>query len=228
MNTGEFFERVEGMFKDWQYQHPLMLYSFIKLLKPKVVVEVGTFMGYGACYMARALQENGSGHLFCIDNWQLPNPKWRPEPVRDTFKNSLSALGLFGFVTLIEGDSRHVQWPDKIDLAYIDGWHSYELAKNDFLKAAEHGANTICFDDTITVVGPRMLIRELERLPDWAATTLNSPAGFTIATRRQPVLTRPVTFSQETDGPGTDLRNETEVQAHLMEAFKKTGLNYAL
>lgn len=229
MNTGEFFDKVESMYKDWQYDHPRLLYSLIKLLRPAVALEVGTFMGYGACYMARALEENDAGHLYCIDNWQLPNPKWRPEPVKETFLNALSVFGLRGRVTLLEGDSTKIPWPDKIDFAYIDGWHSFQVARNDFMMASQAGATCICFDDTISVVGPRMLMRNIEKDDEWDVATLNSAAGLTICTRRSITTGRQVTFSQEFDDhPGMDLKDQQQIGEHLKQAADRTGLKYEL
>jgi len=216
MNTGEFFDKVESMYKDWQYDHPRLLHSLIRLLKPEVVVEVGTFIGYGACYMARALEENNKGQLYCIDNWQLPNPEWRKEPVKSTLMRSLKELGLDSRVTLIEGDSNNVKWPTA-NMVYIDGWHSYKACKEDWNRAAMSGATCICFDDSISVVGPRAVVRELERdWKEWDVATLNSAAGFTIAIRRD-VARRPVTFSQELDGPGMDIRTQDDIKKHVTD-----------
>lgn len=220
MNTGEFFDKVESLYKDWQYDHPRVLYSMIKLLKPKVVVEVGTFIGYGACYMARALEENGAGELYCIDNWQLPNPSWRKEPVKSTFINSLNALGLIGRVTLIEGDSDKVQWPEKADMVYIDGWHSYKMVHSDWGRAVKTGARVICLDDAISVYGPRMLVKDIMQDADqaWGVSLLASAAGMAICTRHRDFYGKPVTFSQELPNhPGTDIKSPEDLAKHLNE-----------
>ncbi|MBI4136501.1 class I SAM-dependent methyltransferase [Candidatus Roizmanbacteria bacterium] len=46
-----------------------LFYSLIRLYKPKTVVELGTKAGYSAYHIARALRENGKGHLYCYDLW---------------------------------------------------------------------------------------------------------------------------------------------------------------
>jgi predicted O-methyltransferase YrrM len=43
------------------------LYSLVKLLKPKVIVQAGAFVGYSACILAEACRSNGCGEVHCID-----------------------------------------------------------------------------------------------------------------------------------------------------------------
>ncbi len=51
----------------------LIFYSLVKTHKPGLVVELGTYMGYSALYMAKALIENAPDHLtselHLIDLW---------------------------------------------------------------------------------------------------------------------------------------------------------------
>ncbi len=44
-----------------------LLYSFVRMLKPKNCVEIGSRKGYSAVWMAQALEDNDLGHLTCID-----------------------------------------------------------------------------------------------------------------------------------------------------------------
>lgn len=228
MNTGEFFDKVESLYKDWQYDHPRVLYSLIKLLKPERVLEVGTFIGYGACYMARALQENGKGHLFCIDNWQLPNPAWRAGSVKEHFERSLSECGVRDLVTLIEGDSLSIPFPDSIDFAYIDGWHSYDSVRSDFERCHQAGARVICLDDAISVVGPRMLVDDLRGKGEWNVVQLPSAAGLAICTR---LALSDITFSQELPlpNPGVciDTLSADQRAQHFRDATEITGNDYS-
>ena len=43
------------------------LHALVRLLKPKFILETGTYIGYGAVYMALAQQKNGFGHLLSCD-----------------------------------------------------------------------------------------------------------------------------------------------------------------
>ncbi len=44
-----------------------LLYGFVKMLKPRVVVETGTYRAHTAVHLARAIEKNGMGHLWTCD-----------------------------------------------------------------------------------------------------------------------------------------------------------------
>lgn len=226
MNTNEFFDTVERVFHDWHYDHPRILYALIRALKPQTVVEVGTYRGYAACYMARALQENGMGGLFCIDNFSLTDHTARYGDAKRHLLNNLNICGVAGVVTLIEGNSDMVAWPERVDLAYIDGWHSYLASKFDFEQCAMRGATCICLDDTLNCIGPRKLVSEIDRAK-WDVLTLGNDNGLSICQKK---VERRITFSQELpNNPGTVLTNATDddIKSHLAEAFYANGVDYS-
>jgi len=224
-----FFETVESVFHDWRYDHPRILYSLIRAMKPSVAVEVGTYRGYAACYMARALQENNNGHLYCIDNLSLTDhlARYGTDPVTH-WGNNLTATGVRDWATLIVGKSDEVIWPAKIDFAYIDGWHSYQTCLHDFTRAAYAGASCICLDDIVQSVGPRMVFDLIRKTDEWQVLELFHDCGMGICVRKTPKP--PYTFSQELpDNPGVDLRplSRQERIEHFAEASKTTGLDYS-
>lgn len=51
-------DRIGSQFPNWRYDHPRILYGLIRSLKPRTVMEIGTYRGYAACYMAQACKEN--------------------------------------------------------------------------------------------------------------------------------------------------------------------------
>lgn len=225
MNTTDFFSTVESLFHDWNYNHPRILYSLIRALKPKVVFEIGTYRGYAACYMAQALKENGSGHLYCIDNFTLlDHVEKYGDPVQHWI-NNLTACDVKSCASLVVGDSTKLLLHGSVDFAYIDGWHSYKAAKHDFEMCAEKGATCICLDDTLNCIGPRKLVAELSR-EHWDVITLPNDNGLSICHRK---VERRVTFSQELPGsPGTVLTNATdrEIIAHLDAASELNNVDY--
>jgi hypothetical protein len=221
-----FLDTVESLFSDWNYGHPKILWGLIRALRPDVSVEVGTYRGYGACYMARAMQENRHGKLICIDNFSLTQHVSRYGDPEAHFWSNLEACGVSDYVSLIKGNSNEITWPSKIDFAYIDGWHSLEAITHDFDKCSNAGASTICMDDTVGSVGPRLFTSSIDQ-SKWDVLTLGNDNGITICSRK---VKRPqVTFSQELPGcSGTDLSGSSpdEIRNHIKIASSITGLNY--
>lgn len=223
----DFNTAINTIFPDWQYGHPVVIYGLIRSMKPAVCVEVGTYLGFGAAWMAKALQENGSGHLYCIDNFGLNDRAVQCGNPRQHMERNIAMLGLSDWVTIIEGDSDKVEWPEKVDLAYIDGWHSYLAASHDFEQCELRGAECICLDDTTQSVGPRKLVSTLSS-DSWSVLSVERDCGLAICMRRKP--RGPITFSQELpDCPGVDLQTLTraEQRRHFEEASRLNGLDYS-
>lgn len=223
----DFYSNVDQIFHDWNYGNPKILYGLVRSLKPSRVVDCGTFRGYSAAWMAKALQENNKGHLYAIDDFSLKQfTPDRDVAVAHLFDN-LTRCGVRDFVTLIEGDSRTVQWPDSVDFAYIDGWHGYLVAKSDFENCARLGAECICLDDAEQSVGPRMVVQEARASGDWDVIDVQRDCGMAICMRRRKM--GPVTFSQERDGhTGLDLQTvpKREQLGHLHRCANLNGVNY--
>src|SRR4051812_20105134 len=131
-----FFDKVEKLFATWHYDHPRILYALIRSLKPTIAVEIGTYRGYAACYMAQALKENGNGHLYCIDDFSEGMQK---KFDANHWRSNLEECNLLNWTTLLRGKSSEVKWPDKVDFAYIDGWHGYTTVVEDFISCSSRG-----------------------------------------------------------------------------------------
>ena len=50
-----------------EYEMSDLLWGFVRMVKPKIVVETGTYMGHSARRMAQAIQQNGFGWLWTCD-----------------------------------------------------------------------------------------------------------------------------------------------------------------
>ena len=81
------------------------------MLKPKNVLEIGTFCGYSAMCMAKALPDDG--HLFTIEA--------DPE-CEDVVKMFVEKADLGDKITLLMGDARQIipTFDDVFDLVFID------------------------------------------------------------------------------------------------------------
>lgn len=167
----------------YQYRHSRFLYSLIRWLGPTSVVEVGTHIGASAVWMARALQENGDGgRFYAIDNFC-----WREEQQESAWNANIDACGVRDTVTLIKGRSQEVEWPARVDFAYIDGNHTYEVCSDDTDKAISFGATCVCLNDTVTCEGAKKVgseLRDLSLLFD--VLEVNFDAGLLVALKREP------------------------------------------
>lgn len=220
---------IKQRFHDWNYDTPMILGALVKAMKPHSIVECGTYRGLAACWMARACQENNFGKVHCIDNFSLKEHVERYGDPRSHLENNLMACGIEGWVEIHEGEtSDPTMWPDTVDFAYIDGWHSYLQCRSDFEMARERGATLIAFDDTENCVGPRLFVDGFND-SDWQKLDLHSDNGLAILSKKKP--RRLITFSQELPLPctGVDLRplSLEQHKAHFAEASQITGIDYS-
>lgn len=223
----DFFHTVEEIFQDWHYAHPKVLYGLIRALRPEIVVEVGTYRGYAAAYMGKAIQENNVGRLYCIDDFSLNDHVSKYGEPSVHWSDNLKKCGVRDWVTLLRGKSDEVLWPKRVDFAYLDGWHSYAMAKHDFCAAAALGAKVIVMDDTETCVGPRQWLGEVRKDAVWEVLELYADNGLAICVRKQPK--KRVNFIQELpDHPGVVFHGMgvKEIEAAFAEATAVTGVKY--
>ena len=86
-----------------------LLAALIRLTKPSVVVEAGTYLGHGAIYMADACKANGKGHVYTADPF-----------ARDAMRAMFAANGLEDWITLYQtGYLKMLDMP-VVDFAFID------------------------------------------------------------------------------------------------------------
>ncbi len=92
-----------------------MLYWMIRVVQPRVVLEVGTSVGYSALWMAAALEENKKGELWTIESHD------------GRFKRAQRNIeeGALGHrIHQIKGHAPEVfdeaQIPDEVDLVFLD------------------------------------------------------------------------------------------------------------
>lgn len=84
--------RLEGRQSYIEIEAPLELYAFVRLLRPKHVVEVGVSSGVSSAYLLKAMDRNGEGTLHSIDlpkhevlragSKRSPNGSWSLPPGR--------------------------------------------------------------------------------------------------------------------------------------------------
>lgn len=165
----------------YQYRHPEFLYGLIRWRKPRIIIEVGTHIGMAAVWMARAIQENGVGCLYCIDSFC-----WKEHDQRRLWEANMKACGVRDTITLIEGRSEEVQWPAMVDMAYIDGNHSYKMCRWDAEKAVTLGASCVALKTIDHFAGVRRYSEEIRLTwSGWDFIEGNFDTGLMVAIKRE-------------------------------------------
>ncbi len=113
------------------------VYALARHYRPEHIVEVGTFAGGTAVGFATAINENGHGKLYCVDQDSYSNGTF-PAVV----KRNLARIGFSeSKLQLCCGDSK--EWlpkltatlKEQVDIVLIDGDHTYEGAMIDLKNA---------------------------------------------------------------------------------------------
>jgi MMP 1-O-methyltransferase len=143
--------RLRGVFaqeKMGQWSERAQLYQLAAGLPVGAcVVEIGSWVGVGTCYLAAGLRTAGGGTVYAVDTFQgtTLDPKsqtaWTASVAKlggstlPLLRRHLGRFGLEPLVTPIEADSvaaAAAYAGPPIDLLYIDGDHVYEAVRADF------------------------------------------------------------------------------------------------
>jgi predicted O-methyltransferase YrrM len=98
----------------------VVMYNAVFGLRPKLALEVGTYMGGSAQIMVAAMDDAGVGKLFCVDpqtEGKIPDEVWARISHRATMVVGFSPTAIAEAGKVAGGP---------FDLALIDGNHSYE------------------------------------------------------------------------------------------------------
>lgn len=115
------------------------LYGLVRLIKPRVCVETGTWHGHAAVAIGRALRENGFGMLVTLES-DAEN--------LEVARRRLERARLGEWVTPVEGASLEYNPPEGIDFLLLDS--DLQIRGEEFLKflpQINEGA-TVVFHDT--------------------------------------------------------------------------------
>lgn len=130
-----------------------LLYSLVRITKPTVCVETGTYFGHGTQAISEGLRLNDRGHLWTVD---IDDPGYEEKPN----------------VTYVQADS--LEWskedaPAKIDFCFIDCCETPEDRTRVFknLLPRMNPGGLICAHDTAFLVGYlEALIEAIGRPPN--------------------------------------------------------------
>lgn len=134
-NATENQSPVEG----WAGKHPVFDY-LIKLIKPIIIVEVGSWKGQSAITMAKSLDENKiPGAILCIDTWlgssehsdtEIFDLKTGQNHLYNAFRSNVVSSGYGQYIVPLARNSivgaQILEMNQvKADLIYIDASHDY-------------------------------------------------------------------------------------------------------
>lgn len=156
-----------------------LLHAWVRCIRPKIVIETGSFIGYSALWIARALEENGTGHLHSFDLFEsrgdyISPVIGAPADSLEIARAHIERASLSHRVTFHKGDSSTniaAYFKDKnlrADMAFIDGDHTVQGCAKDWNAIApllSPGA-TVFVHDTIACdanhwLGPQALLETL-------------------------------------------------------------------
>ncbi len=127
----------------------MVLYTAVSQLpsdQPQIV-EIGSHLGKSSFVLAKALQVRGGGCVHCIDPFDASGDESAAEdyrrrrldlgrPLLEQFKSNLRKRGVEALVKPLVGMSHDLSLTGvlpNIDMVFIDGDHSHEAVRQDFL-----------------------------------------------------------------------------------------------
>ncbi|HSE84622.1 MAG TPA: class I SAM-dependent methyltransferase [Candidatus Binatia bacterium] len=122
-------------FSAWHEHIPFAMF-LVDLLKPTVIIELGTQYGDSYCAFCQAVRElNLRTRCYAIDTWQ-GDPHtgfYGLEVLADLRSHHDPLYGTFSRLIQSTFDDALAHFPERtVDLLHIDGYHTYEVVKHDF------------------------------------------------------------------------------------------------
>ena len=133
-----------------------LLYSLIRLQRPMIAVEIGTYLASTTEAMARAIADNGQGDLHTVDPFAI---RGRVNIARWPLK--LRKVTRFHLGNSMQYFAKLQRRRMRTDLVFVDGNHDYEFALFDIQSAARlMNPSGFLVIDNIAQPGPFLAARD--------------------------------------------------------------------
>jgi len=143
-----------------EFQSAMLLYQLIRSIRPEIVLETGVANGVSSTFVLAALEANGSGQLYSIDEANPDDSPFLPEGKEVGWMVPEELQERWHFVSGRTEDEleRVLESVGVIDVFFHDSDHSYEtmnyeywtswpyLAKGGFLLSDDSGMNSAFHD----------------------------------------------------------------------------------
>ncbi|MEI8349051.1 MAG: class I SAM-dependent methyltransferase [Candidatus Omnitrophota bacterium] len=156
------YRKYFNIFTHLRKKERLLLYKLaLSLKKNSIIVEIGSYLGSSAAFLACAAKDRGH-MVYCVDTWKNEGMS---EGSRDTFAEfCINIASIQSYIRILRGNSAEIArtFDRGIDLLFIDGNHSYDGVKQDvelwLPKLKDNGI--IIFHDVAWEEGVQKVINE--------------------------------------------------------------------
>lgn len=141
-------EQLEGYL--WPREGGLLLRLASTVPAGQVIVELGSFKGKSACYLARGSKAGASVPVYCVDVWEASDQEFArhferaamfaDETIRETWERQIASARVKSIVHPIKGHTGDtaVGWTRPVGLLFVDADHAYEACRRDTLAWVPH------------------------------------------------------------------------------------------
>ena len=111
-----------------------LYYAFVRLLRPRRVVVIGSYRGFSPSVFGRALADNGAeGSVYFIDPSFVDDFWVNESQVKKHFADfGLTNVRHFHMTTQQFVGTEHYQSLGEVGIVFVDGYHSAEQARFDY------------------------------------------------------------------------------------------------
>lgn len=157
------------------------LYGLTRVLKPRVIVEVGTWLGHAALFLGGALQKNGMGRMYAYEILPAPHA---------AAQKRVQDAGLTAFVEEILTDGiaaadAYTGLP--VELLFVDcNLENREAASLAWLPKMHPAGVLVMHDTAAHHPSPHLAIQRLQRDGHFHGLNLPTPRGLFVARLGEP------------------------------------------